>query len=87
MEKMTELLFNIWDLQPPKLLISVTGGAQNFRLKSSLKEAFRKGLVKAALSTQAWISTGGSYAGVMKHVGEAVRGSLSKPDESIGNIF
>ena len=61
----------------------VTGGAQNFQLKPSLKEQFRKGLVKAALSTQAWISTGGSNAGVMKHVGEAIKDSPLKPDENL----
>jgi hypothetical protein len=42
-------------------------------------------LVKAALSTQAWISTGGSNAGVMKHVGEAIKDTPLKPDENIGN--
>lgn len=51
MDQMTQVLFNCWKLQKPKLLISVTGGAQNFGLKSKLKDVFRKGLVKAAQST------------------------------------
>jgi transient receptor potential cation channel subfamily M protein 2 len=45
------LLFHVWDLKEPKLLISVTGGAQRFSLKPKLKHVFRKGLVKAAVST------------------------------------
>ncbi|KAH9505775.1 Transient receptor putative cation channel sub M member 2 [Bulinus truncatus] len=73
METMLGLLTKVWRMEMPNLLISVTGGAKNFTMKSRLKEVFRRGLVKAALSTGAWIVTGGTYAGVMKHVGEAVR--------------
>ena len=51
MDKIIKLLFSCWKLDAPKLLISVTGGALNFSMKPRLKEAFRKGLVKAALST------------------------------------
>lgn len=51
MEKITKVLFGCWKLEKPNLLISVTGGAQNFGLKSKLKDVFRKGIVKAALST------------------------------------
>jgi hypothetical protein len=39
-----------WNLKQPKMLISVTGGAK-FSLNAKLKDVFRKGLVKAALST------------------------------------
>ena len=53
-------------------MISVTGGAKKFSLKQRLKDVFRRGLVKAAHSTGAWISTGGFNVGVMKHVGEAI---------------
>ncbi|XP_041056739.1 transient receptor potential cation channel subfamily M member 2 isoform X2 [Carcharodon carcharias] len=67
------LMTKYWRLNPPHLLISVTGGAKNFHLKPSLRFMFRRGLIKVAQSTGAWIITGGSFAGVMKHVGEAVR--------------
>ncbi|XP_067892332.1 transient receptor potential cation channel subfamily M member 2 isoform X2 [Heterodontus francisci] len=67
------LMTKYWGLNPPHLLISVTGGAKNFHLKPSLRFMFRRGLIKVAQSTGAWIITGGSFAGVMKHVGEAVR--------------
>lgn len=51
MDKMMPILFKIWNLEPPKLIISVTGGAKDFNLKTKLKNAFKRGLVKAALST------------------------------------
>ncbi|XP_041372305.1 transient receptor potential cation channel subfamily M member-like 2 [Gigantopelta aegis] len=72
-ETIVELMVNKWRLVKPNLLISVTGGASTFHLKTKLKDAFKRGLMKAALSTGAWIITGGTNAGVMKHVGEAVR--------------
>ena len=47
-----------WNLEIPNLVISVTGGAKSFVLKPRLKEVFRRGLMKAANSTGAWIITG-----------------------------
>ena len=52
------LLVDFWDLEVPNLVISVTGGAKSFHLKPKLKEAFTKGLIKCAVSTNAWIITG-----------------------------
>ena len=57
----------------PNLILTVTGGAKSFDLRPKLKQLFRKGLIKAAQSSGAWIITGGMDAGVMSHVGEAVR--------------
>ncbi|KAL8563213.1 hypothetical protein ACOMHN_053960 [Nucella lapillus] len=73
MPMMRKLLMDQWNMERPNLLISVTGGAKNFQMRLRLKDAFRRGLMKAALSTGAWIVTGGTNTGVMKHVGEAVR--------------
>ncbi|XP_043916462.1 transient receptor potential cation channel subfamily M member 2-like [Protopterus annectens] len=72
-EVLYKLMTECWRLKVPNLLISVTGGAKNFNMKPKLKDIFRRGLIKAAQSTGAWIITGGSHAGVMKHVGEAIR--------------
>uniref|UniRef100_A0AAX7V6J8 Transient receptor potential cation channel subfamily M member 2 n=1 Tax=Astatotilapia calliptera TaxID=8154 RepID=A0AAX7V6J8_ASTCA len=72
-EILYQLLTEQWKLSPPNLLISVTGGAKNFYLKSHLKNMFHRGLIKVAQTTGAWIITGGTHAGVMKHVGQAVR--------------
>ncbi|XP_037644765.1 transient receptor potential cation channel subfamily M member 2 [Sebastes umbrosus] len=68
-----QLLTEQWKLSPPNLLISVTGGAKNFYLKARLKNMFHRGLIKVAQTTGAWIITGGTHTGVMKHVGQAVR--------------
>ncbi|KAG9271648.1 transient receptor potential cation channel subfamily M member 2-like [Astyanax mexicanus] len=68
-----QLMTEQWKLHPPNLLISVTGGAKNFYMKTHLKDKFRRGLIKVAQSTGAWILTGGTHTGVMKHVGMAVR--------------
>lgn len=46
------LMKDHWEMELPNLLISVTGGAQNFTMKPRLKEVFRQGLVKAAESTR-----------------------------------
>ncbi|XP_075960121.1 transient receptor potential cation channel subfamily M member 2 [Anarhichas minor] len=72
-EILYELLTEQWKLSPPNLLISVTGGAKNFFLKARLKNMFNRGLIKVAQTTGAWILTGGTHTGVMKHVGQAVR--------------
>ncbi|KAM3607705.1 uncharacterized protein V6R79_012295 [Siganus canaliculatus] len=72
-EILYQLLTEQWKLSPPNLLISVTGGAKNFYLKARLKNMFHRGLIKVAQTTGAWIVTGGTHAGVMKHVGQAVR--------------
>lgn len=52
-----------WQLELPKLLISVHGGLQNFELQPKLKQVFGKGLIKAAMTTGAWIFTGGVNTG------------------------
>lgn len=52
-----------WQLELPTLLISVHGGLQNFDLQPKLKQVFGKGLIKAAVTTGAWIFTGGVNTG------------------------
>ena len=61
-----------WNLERPQLILSVTGGAQKFTIPHRMKKAFKRGLIKAASSTGAWIITGGTNTGVMRLVGEAV---------------
>ncbi|XP_063693719.1 transient receptor potential cation channel subfamily M member-like 2 isoform X10 [Bolinopsis microptera] len=73
--RVMELLETRWRLPKPNLLISVTGGAQDFHCPPELEKRFKRGLAKAAKSTDAWITTGGTNTGVMKLVGEAVRGT------------
>lgn len=67
-----------WQLELPTLLISVHGGLQNFELPPKLKQVFGKGLIKAALTTGAWIFTGGVDTGAAQRPrGENDRTGLS----------
>lgn len=50
-EVLYQLLTEHWNLTPPNLLISVTGGAKNFYLKAHLKNMFHRGLIKVAHTT------------------------------------
>ncbi len=59
---------SVWELPRPKLLISVTGGAQDFNMNRSKEDVLYK-LMEAARKTNAWIITGGTDAGIMKYVG------------------
>ncbi|XP_067370897.1 transient receptor potential cation channel subfamily M member 2 isoform X3 [Channa argus] len=85
-EVLYHLLTNQWKLSPPNLLISVTGGAKNFYLKARLKNMFHRGLIKVAQTTGAWIITGGTHTGVMKHVGQAVRDYALSTSSTQGQI-
>lgn len=58
-----------WQLELPTLLISVHGGLQNFELPPKLKQVFGKGLIKAAVTTGAWIFTGGVDTGAVRMMG------------------
>ena len=65
------LMTKEWQLDLPKLLISVHGGLQNFELQPKLKQVFGKGLIKAAMTTGAWIFTGGANTGACWVLGAA----------------
>ncbi|KAH7966358.1 hypothetical protein HPB49_015505 [Dermacentor silvarum] len=71
-EHVLQLLTREWQLELPKLLITVHGGKANFHLQAKLKKVLCRGLVRAAKTTGAWIFTGGTNTGVTRHVGEAL---------------
>ncbi|XP_061933895.1 transient receptor potential cation channel trpm isoform X3 [Apis cerana] len=71
-EPIVHLLCREWNLGLPKLLITVHGGRSNFELQPTLKKVLRKGLLKAAKTTGAWIFTGGTNTGVTRQVGDAL---------------
>uniref|UniRef100_A0ABM5EXS9 Transient receptor potential cation channel subfamily M member 1 isoform X5 n=1 Tax=Pogona vitticeps TaxID=103695 RepID=A0ABM5EXS9_9SAUR len=77
-DALLHLMVKEWQLELPKLLISVHGGLQNFELQPKLKQVFGKGLIKAAMTTGAWIFTGGVSTGVIRHVGDALKDHSSK---------
>ncbi|XP_044294888.1 transient receptor potential cation channel subfamily M member 1 [Varanus komodoensis] len=77
-DALLHLMVKDWQLELPKLLISVHGGLQNFEMQPKLKQVFGKGLIKAAMTTGAWIFTGGVSTGVIRHVGDALKDHSSK---------
>ncbi|KAM4744784.1 transient receptor potential cation channel subfamily M member 1-like isoform 2-T2 [Anableps anableps] len=77
-DSLLHLMVKEWQLELPTLLISVHGGLQNFDLPPKLKQVFGKGLIKAAVTTGAWIFTGGVSTGVIRHVGDALKDHSSK---------
>ena len=62
-----------WSMDPPQLLIEVAGTATELTgVSERLAEKFKRGLMKAAESADAWLVTAGSNDGVMRLVGDAV---------------
>ncbi|CAC5414386.1 TRPM3 [Mytilus coruscus] len=82
-DQVLQLLQKHWGLALPKLLITVHGGILNFDLQPKLKRVFRKGLLKAARTTGAWIITGGTNTGVTRHVGEAISDRTTKTKNKV----
>uniref|UniRef100_K7GFK9 Uncharacterized protein n=1 Tax=Pelodiscus sinensis TaxID=13735 RepID=K7GFK9_PELSI len=78
MDQLLHLMVKEWQMELPKLVISVHGGIQNFKLPSKIKQVFSKGLVKAAETTGAWIITEGINSGVSRHVGDALKAHASQ---------
>uniref|UniRef100_A0A8C9DEH3 Transient receptor potential cation channel subfamily M member 4 n=1 Tax=Prolemur simus TaxID=1328070 RepID=A0A8C9DEH3_PROSS len=67
------LVTRTWGFRAPNLVVSVLGGSGGPVLQTWLQDLLRRGLVRAAQSTGAWIVTGGLHRGIGRHVGMAVR--------------
>ncbi|NXB29278.1 TRPM7 protein, partial [Eulacestoma nigropectus] len=85
-EALLQLMLKEWQMELPKLVISVHGGMQKFELHPRIKQLLGKGLIKAAVTTGAWIITGGVNTGVAKHVGDALREHASRSSRKICTI-
>ncbi|KAG8440538.1 hypothetical protein GDO86_006327 [Hymenochirus boettgeri] len=85
-EAILQLMLKEWQMELPKLVISVHGGMQKFELHPRIKQLIGKGLIKAAVTTGAWIITGGVNAGVAKHVGDALKEHASRSSRKICTI-
>ncbi|XP_041444214.1 transient receptor potential cation channel subfamily M member 7 isoform X4 [Xenopus laevis] len=85
-EAILQLMLKEWQMELPKLVISVHGGMQKFELHPRIKQLIGKGLIKAAVTTGAWILTGGVNAGVAKHVGDALKEHASRSSRKICTI-
>uniref|UniRef100_A0A8D0EAC1 non-specific serine/threonine protein kinase n=1 Tax=Salvator merianae TaxID=96440 RepID=A0A8D0EAC1_SALMN len=85
-EAILQLMLKEWQMELPKLVVSVHGGMQKFELHPRIKQLLGKGLIKAAVTTGAWIVTGGVNTGVAKHVGDALREHASQSSRKICTI-
>ncbi|XP_042564031.1 transient receptor potential cation channel subfamily M member 7 isoform X2 [Clupea harengus] len=85
-EMVLRLMLKEWQMELPKILISVHGGVQNFDLHPRIKQVVGKGLIKAAITTGAWILTDGVNTGVAKHVGDALKEHSSRSSRKICTI-
>ncbi|XP_052773611.1 transient receptor potential cation channel subfamily M member-like 2 [Mya arenaria] len=75
-EDVFNLMQDYWKImepQAPNLVISVVGGAKNFKLDGRNRTTFSDGLIKTAKTTSAWLISSGFNMGVMKAVGQAVQ--------------
>ncbi|CAF5086201.1 unnamed protein product [Rotaria sp. Silwood1] len=61
-----------WGLTKPDLIISIVGGTTSFNMLPCLRKIFQSDLVAVAITTNAWLITAGTNAGVVKEVGEAL---------------
>lgn len=63
----------MWDLEVPRLILSVIGGAGNMgEIEAQVETHFCRGIVNAAMQTGGWVITGGTDSGVMGLVGKAM---------------
>ncbi|XP_077774944.1 transient receptor potential cation channel subfamily M member 7 isoform X5 [Podarcis muralis] len=85
-EAILQLMLKEWQMELPKLVVSVHGGMQKFELHPRIKQLLGKGLIKAAVTTGAWIITGGVNTGVAKHVGDALKEHASRSSRKICTI-
>ncbi|NWX97608.1 TRPM5 protein, partial [Nothoprocta ornata] len=68
-----EVMLNKWKLPAPNLVVSLVGEEENFQMKPWLRDTLKKGLIKAAQSTGAWIFTSALRVGITRQLGQAVR--------------
>ncbi|UJR10750.1 hypothetical protein I4U23_014938 [Adineta vaga] len=69
---LTKFVFETWKIKPPRLIMSIVGGAKYFKLNERLEREFIKGIIQAALKADGWIITTGFKTGVVQLVGEAI---------------
>jgi hypothetical protein len=72
-QNIIKLLKDYWQLELPKLIISVHGGIANFGLQPKLKQALQQGLIRVANTSHIWIITAGTDTGIVKHIGEILK--------------
>ena len=70
-QKTWEMMEDRWGVGPPSLVISVIGGAKDFHLDERIEASLKAAIRKASRLPDAYITTGGSYTGIMKIISDA----------------
>ncbi|XP_071134130.1 transient receptor potential cation channel subfamily M member-like 2 [Mytilus edulis] len=72
--ELTYFMERFWNMRSPKIVLSIMSGVRNEKIWKNprLRDQFKKGLIKAANSTEMWIVTNGVDNGIASIVGEAV---------------
>ncbi|CAF1361372.1 unnamed protein product [Rotaria sordida] len=70
--KVEKLLFDIWEIPKPRLIMSITGGQKYFKLNDRLETNFMNGIIHVALKSDAWLITNGYNIGIVQLVGQAI---------------
>ncbi|NXA16057.1 TRPM5 protein, partial [Sapayoa aenigma] len=81
-----EVMLNKWKLPAPNLVVSLVGEEENFQMKPWLRDTLKKGLIKAAESTGAWIFTSALRVGITRHLVQAVRDLALASTSSKGSV-
>ncbi|MFT7813572.1 transient receptor potential cation channel subfamily M member 6-like [Arapaima gigas] len=72
-DQVLQLMLKEWQMDMPKLVISLHGSTENFDLPLKVRRTFGKALIRAAETTGAWILTEGINTGVSRYLGEATK--------------
>ncbi|CAF0878333.1 unnamed protein product [Adineta steineri] len=85
--KVGKLLFDVWKIPQPRLIMSIIGGAKYFTLSDRLETNFINGIIEVALKSDAWLITNGYNVGIVQLVGQAInKVKLTKLDQHITAI-
>lgn len=73
-DDVASIMHGSWKLKPPRIVTLIISNVSSLKEWSSLKQrlAFRKGLIKAAKTTNMWIFTNATNLGASKVIGDAV---------------
>ncbi|CAF1116563.1 unnamed protein product, partial [Adineta steineri] len=85
--KVGKLLSEVWKTPPPRLIMSIIGGAKYFTLSDRLESNFINGIIEVALKSDAWLITNGYNVGIVQLVGQAInKVKLTKLNQHITAI-
>jgi hypothetical protein len=75
-------MHTVWNLPIPKLLIGITGGANDFKISQDIESILNE-LMHITRENEAWILTGGTRGGIMKYFGRFFNSICKSPSPQI----